>query len=723
MAEKIQQIAGTIEKIIFHNPENDFAVIQIIPDDGVFPVIATGTIPSPVVGQRVELLGRWVEHPKYGTQFAVEDFRAYAPSDDSALIKYLASDLIYGVGKVYARRIVEKFGAETLDIIINHPRRLTEVEGIGEERARRIHKAVKKAFTEQASLQKLAAMLFEYGFGPGTIRRIWRRYGEGAVEVVSKNPYLLAEEVWGIGFSTADKIARKSGISPDDPRRIAAGIVHILQRAADDGHCFLQRGELIPAAANLLEVDQPLVEEILGQSCAVEKLICDGERVYLPKFYNAEVEVARRVAELLAEPPGKEIHFAMAESLFNLACRELGVQYTDEQREAIIGALSGKMLIITGGPGTGKTTIVRAILFGAKQLKWGVELAAPTGRAAKRLSETTGHPARTIHRLLGFNPGIGRFEHNPDDPLDADLVILDEVSMVDLELFLNFLRALKPRTRLVLVGDADQLPSVGPGAVLSDLIRSGKIPVVRLTKILRQDEHGLIVSNAHRILRGQMPIIRNDPRDDFFFSRREDPITAQNLIADLVCERIPRRFGFDPVEDIQVITPMHKGRCGARELNRILRERLNPLAAATDFPFAPGDKVMQTANNYDLGVFNGEIGRVAEIDPESARIVVEYDFGRVVYDRMYWDQLQLAYAVTVHKSQGSEYPAVVMPILTEHYIMLTRNLLYTAVTRAKKLIVLVGTHKALAIAVRNNRQMERYTALAERLADMLSETE
>jgi len=719
MVKKSEHISGSIGRIIFRNSETDFAVLQIIPDNEIIPFIATGTIPNPVVGQTVELFGHWVEHSKYGKQFQFEDFKVSAPKGTNAMIKYLSSDLIRGIGKVYAERIAKRFGENTIDIILHHPERLEEIEGIGKMRAKKIAESVRKAYSEQASLQRLAVFLFEHNFGKGTVRRIWRRYGESALDVVKQNPYILAEEVWGIGFATADKLAQSSGIAPDDPRRISAGIFYTLRRAADDGNCYLPADELVERASKILSAEKNLVEKVLKQSASVEKIIRDGDKIYIPKFYSAEEEVSRILADIVSVPPKKQIHPAMAESLFNLAQRELDFQYTDEQKRAIIGALTKKAIIITGGPGTGKTTIVNSILFGVKKLEWKVELAAPTGRAAKRLSETTHHHASTIHRLLKFNPGITKFEMDRANPLDIDMLILDEVSMVDIELFWRVLTALPSDSRLVLVGDADQLPSVGPGAVLSDMIKSKRIETVRLTRIMRQDEHGLIVRNAHNILRGKMPIIRNDAQDDFFILTKEDPQQAQESIIELVCERIPKKYRLDPVSDIQVITPMHKGRCGALELNRLLRQKLNPNSSRSRLPFAVGDKVMQIANNYDLSVFNGEMGIVIATDESKGQIAVKFDIGERIYDISFWNQLHLAYAITVHKSQGSEYPVVVMPILTEHYIMLARNLLYTGITRAKKLLVLVGSKKALSIAVHNNRQMLRYTDLARRIAEKI----
>jgi len=717
MDEKFRQISGTIEKIVFHNPETLFAVISLIPDGEIMPIIVVGEIPNPKVGQHLTVLGKWVEHKQYGRQFVIEKFEVSAPKSDDAMIRYLSSDLIKGIGPIYAARITKKFGSKCIDIILNNPERLTEVEGIGKKRAKMIAEAVRRAFSEQAALQRLAALLFDYGFGIGTVKKIWRKYGDKAFEIVKNNPYLLAEEVWGIGFATADSIARAQGIAADDPRRVEAGILYALQNSADDGHCFLPKYELVKSAAAILEVDEEKVESMLTNLVIKEKVIADDDRIYLPWLHVAETSSADIIASLMSGEG--RVHITMAESLVNEAQRELGIDYTDEQRRACVDAFLKKVLVITGGPGTGKTTILKAIIFMAKRLGISVKFAAPTGRAAKRLEEATGESAQTIHRLLKYNPGLEKFEYNRSNPLPVDMLILDEVSMVDVVLFWRVLQAMPMGGNLVLVGDADQLPSVGPGMVLRDLIASKVVPVVRLTKIMRQSEEGLIVLNAHRVLKGFMPIVRNKPDDDFFMEVKTEPEDAQRSVVDFVTKRIPKRFGFDPVREIQVITPMHKGRCGARELNEILRDRLNPNARSSNLPFAVGDKVMQITNNYELGVFNGELGIVKATNGED-EIIVSFDFGDVVYDSSYFNQLQLAYAITVHKSQGSEYEAVVLPLLTEHYVMLARNLLYTAITRARKLLVVVGTYKALAIAVRNDRPVKRYTALAERIAKVLA---
>ncbi len=540
--------------------------------------------------------------------------------------------------------------------------------------------------------------------------------------MVRENPYLLAEEVWGIGFSKADAIARGIGFSTDDPRRVAAGIIHVLRRAADDGHCFLHRDDLINTAGALLGVDRALVEDVLSEAASVEKVISEDDRIYLTSLHSAETDVARMLAEIATAPAGQKVSLPMAESLFNEVQRESEIQFTGEQRQAIIGAISEKVMVITGGPGTGKTTIIRAILRCAKRLRWDVRLAAPTGRAAKKLEEKTSYRAQTIHRLLKFNPGLGKFEHSHQNPLDTDMLILDEVSMIDIDLMRYILSSLRPGARLLLVGDADQLPSVGPGAVLRDIIASRRIKTTKLSQIMRQDEHGLIVRNAHRILHGKTPFWRNHPDDDFFFLERQDSSATQTSVIDLVCRRIPRRYNLDPAQDIQVITPMHKGKCGVRELNALLSEKLNPQAKrTTTMPFAVGDRVMQTTNNYDIGVFNGDIGVVIATDEDKREIVVRFPETDATYDSSFWGQLVQAYAITVHKSQGSEYPAVVMPLLTEHYIMLARNLLYTAITRAQTLIVIVGSRKALEIAVRNNKPMCRNTALAERIREFLDD--
>lgn len=718
MNNKLEHISGTVHRIIHFNPDTLFSVAQILPENAILPVIIIGEFEELKPGQLVEVWGKWENHPNWGRQFKVQNIKALIPKTQEGLIKYLSSDLIEGIGQVYAQKIVEKFGNETIDIILHRPKELLKVGGIGEKRAKKIVDAVKKAFEQHESFQRLAAMLFELGFGSGMIRRIWKRYGESAPDVVEQNPYLLAEEVWGIGFLTADKLAQKLGIAPDDPRRLMSGLAYTLSRASDDGHCFLPKTELLASSSKILCVEQNILEPILADAVQQGKIILDGEKGYYPKLYRLELNSAELLSSLLSIEPDKTVSVPMAESLLTEAQRDFAIFYTTEQKRAIIGALTGKAIIITGGPGTGKTTVIRAIVSAAKKLKLNVSLSAPTGRAAKRLEEATNHPAQTIHRLLKYNPGTNGFEFNSSHPLDADIVIVDEFSMVDIELFAHLLSAVPPTARIVFVGDANQLPSVGPGYVLGDLIESQKIPTVRLDKIIRQDEHGLIVQNAHRVISGRDVIFRNNPKDDFFVLEQENPQEAQKAIVELVSSRIPKKFNLDPVEDIQVISPMHKGRCGAAELNLLLSRKLNPVEKVEKFPFKKNDKVMQIANNYELGIFNGEIGRVEEFDISKGIMFVRFPIGVIAYEREYWDQLQLAYAITIHKSQGSEYPAVVMPIMTEHYIMLARNLLYTGITRARKLLVIVGSKKALAIAVRNTRTTKRWTALAQRLKEI-----
>ncbi len=707
-----EHIEGTVEKVIYYNSENDFSVLQI--KIGKRLVSATGCIKNPCVGQYLELWGKWTVHKEYGRQFSFERVKVHVPIEKNALIKYLSSELISGIGEHYAKKIVEHLGENAIRIILQNPEKLRNIDGIGKKRAQIIGESVKTAFEEQQTLQLLATKLLPYGFGTGTVRRIYNRYKDAALDVVERNPYLLCEEVWGIGFATADGIARASGVEFADERRIAAGLLHVLKTAQDDGHCYLPREILMQNAAQVLGVAEKTVSEVIDNIAATGKIHIDETRIYNNQLFAYEEEAAELLVEFANTPVAKKVDVDEAEVLLGDICKKLAIKYTFEQVQAVVGALTQKIYIITGGPGTGKTTIVDAVIKCARKLNLHVTLAAPTGRAAKRLSEATDHPAATIHRLLAFRPNSNIDAAMPQQ-LDGDFIVVDEVSMVDLELFHALLKSVKRGSRLLLVGDSDQLASVGAGAVLADLIECGKIPNTRLSKIMRQGAFSQIVAHAHDIIAGNVPVVRNNTSDDFFMQFVDDADQAQSAVVELVVERIPRKFGFDPHTDIQVISPMHKGKCGAIELNRLLRAKLNPSAANFDNVFAVGDKIMQIANNYELGVFNGEVGTVLAVDSKSREVVVRFDDAEKRYDSTAQQQLRLAYAITVHKSQGSEYPAVVLPLNTEHFIMLERNLLYTAITRAKKLLVIVGSRKAFEIAVRRVSSSKRYTNLAARI--------
>lgn len=718
MEAKSKTLSGTVESVIFYNQENSFTVLNFVSDNDKTSIIAVGEIPNIHEGLHLKISGNWTKHKKYGKQFTIESFEASHPKGNNALEKYLSSNLIDGIGPKYARKIVNCFGDKTIEIILDEPEKLREVSGIGKKRAKTIAESVRKAYTEQKSLQDLSRFLFGYGFNIGLIKRIWHKYDDKAINIIKRNPYRLAEDVWGIGFATADKIGRAMKLPEDHPERIVAGLFHILSRAKDDGNCFLTRELLVPRTEELLDIDRKDVEQSLDKATSDECIIQENDRIYPPNLYAAEVQSAEILSHLLAAKPSKHFSLPIAESYLNEIQKNTRINYTAEQRKAIIQAITSKVVVITGGPGTGKTTIVKGILRIAQKLKLRVDLAAPTGRAAKRLEETTSHRARTIHRLLHFNPGLRTFEYNRQNALKIDMLVVDEVSMVDILLFRNLLSAIPYQGRLVLVGDSNQLPSVGPGAVLRDLINSESMPVVRLNRIMRQSKHSLIVRNAHRVLKGNIPVVNNHTDDDFFISYRDDSDKARQTVIDLVTKRIPRAYGYDPVKDIQVITPMHKGRCGAKSLNAFLRESLNKNHLNLGLPFSVGDKVMQIANNYDLDVFNGDIGIVSGIIDRD-KIAVRFDGRDVVYESDIYGQLTLAYAVTIHKSQGSEYPVVVLPIMTEHYVLLARNLLYTAITRAEKLLVIVGSRKAIIVAVNNSKPMKRSTMLANRLRELI----
>ena len=649
-------LEGTLERVVFANPENGWTVVRLAVSGQSEPVTAVGNFHSLQPGESLRLHGSWIQDPKYGRQFRAASYAAIAPATLGGIQRYLGSGLIHGIGKVMAKRLVAAFGLETLEVIEHQPGRLAEVGGIGPKRRAEI----RRAFLEQREIKEVMVFLQSYGVGTGHALRIFKRYGTDSMRVLRENPYRLAIDIHGIGFKSADKIAAALGTPKDAPQRMEAGVLHLLAEGADRGHLFLPEGRLLAEGS-----------EMLGAA---------------PEPIGAAVE---------------RLDLAPA------------------QREAIRQGLTSKLLVITGGPGTGKTTLVRGIVEILEKKGQKILLAAPTGRAAKRLSEATGGEAATIHRLLEWNAQTRAFDRNRERPLACDLLIVDEASMLDTLLAHHLLRALPDDGRLILVGDVDQLPSVGPGSVLADLIRSDAVEVVRLTEIFRQAERSLIVVNAHRINQGQMPVVESvDSDGDFFFFERREPEEVVDTICQLVARRIPAGFKLDPLEQIQVLTPRNRGPLGTEALNARLRDLLNPEGEAVTRggqTLRVGDKVMQVRNNYDLEVFNGDIGRVAEIDAVDQLVRVTFDGRAVVYDFASLDELVLSYACSIHKSQGSEYPCVVIPLHTTHYLMLQRNLLYTAVTRARRLAILVGEERALRIAVGNRKTRERFTRLAERL--------
>ncbi len=724
------RLSGQIEHVTFTNEETGFTIAKVKVPGRYEPVTVVGTLLVPTPGEVLEMTGEWMNHPRFGEQFKVEQFTTKVPATVHGIVKYLGSGMIKGLGPVMADRIVDRFGKRTLDVIEKDIGRLAEVQGVGEKRIAMIG----AAWEAQREIRDVMVFLQSHGVGTGFAAKIFRRYGSRSVAVVRENPYRLATDLAGVGFVTADRIAVNIGIPPTAPMRVEAGILYVLQHLADEGHTYHPRGLLIERCGEILKVDAAAIEQGLRGLQADRRIVIEPagsgnalegspeDAVYLTTYHLCETTIAHRLKALLEVPRG--LRRVDAETAGPWVQERLAIRLSDTQSAALKAAIDHKVMVITGGPGTGKTTIVNAVLKIFERVSARVLLAAPTGRAAKRLYEATGREARTIHRLLEYSPQKGGFQRDEEAPLDCDLLVVDETSMVDTILMHHLVKALPLTAACILVGDVNQLPSVGAGNVLGDIIDSGAVPVARLTEIFRQAERSRIVVNAHRINAGQMPESALDSEDvpqDFYFIEQEDPERVLSTILELARNRIPRRFGFDPLDQIQVMTPMHKGVVGASNLNRRLQEVLNPGeggVARGDRVFRVNDKVMQVRNNYDKDVFNGDIGRIAAISNEERELMVLVDGREVTYDFGELDELVHAFAVSVHKAQGSEYPAVIFPVLTQHYILLQRNLIYTALTRARKLAVIVGTRKALAIGIRNARTDQRYTRLAERLRQM-----
>lgn len=717
-----ETLDGTLERFIYRDAESHFTIARFAVAGDPLGVTVVGELVNLTEGVPLRLHGQWVQDRKWGRQFRISTYQLQTPETVVGIERFLGSGLIPGIGPELARRMVEKFGIDTLEVIGSAPARLTEVSGIGESRASKIA----EAWSAQRHVQDVMVFLRGHGVSPGFAARIVKRYGKDAINVVRDNPYRLAREVWGIGFRTADGIAQKLGIARDADSRVEAGLLHVLDENLEQGHLHLPDAALVAETSELLGVALPRVEERLGALVASglavrEVLGSRGSCSALPWAHAAEVETAAMLAELVRTPTRFiDLDVDAAVSAFEVVT---GMELAPQQRRAVQAALLDKCVVITGGPGVGKTTIVKAITHLGRLGKRTVALAAPTGRAAKRLGEATGVEALTIHRLLEYQPQSQSFQRCKVNPLEADLIVVDEASMIDLTIFHALLGALKSTAQLVLVGDIDQLPSVGAGAVLADVIASEAATVIRLTEIFRQAAESRIVVSAHQINDGQVPDLSTPSEtSDFYFINREDPEAARATVVELVAERIPARFGFDPTSAVQVLTPMHRGELGTQALNQALQARLNPAGAGApeltrgDRVFRRGDKVMQLRNDYDRGVYNGDIGVISAIATDDGTARVDFGDGRVAdYERNELDQLVHAYAVSVHKSQGSEYPAVVLPVSTQHFMMLQRSLLYTAVTRGKRLVVLVGSAKAVATAVRNAAARQRYTWLAERL--------
>jgi len=722
----LAELQGQIERITYINEENGFTIARVKVYGQRDLVTIVGNLMAPSPGEILKMKGEWTNHPKFGEQFKIVHYKSAVPASVYGIQKYLGSGLIKGIGPVMAKRIAKKFGKETLDIIENEIEKLAEIDGIGKKRIGMI----KTAWDTQKDIRQVMLFLQTHGVSSGYATKIFKQYGQASIQVVKENPYRLATDIFGIGFITADVIADKLGFDKNSELRAEAGILYVLHQLADEGHVYYPYEPLVAKCQEILQVDRDVIVKAfstiaLNKQIVIEDLNeeIDGfeennKAVYLAKFHLCETSITTHLKTLVNV--SKSIRRINSEKAIEWVQEQLAITLADKQVEAVKSTVRDKVMVITGGPGTGKTTIINTILKIFSKLKVRIMLAAPTGRAAKRMSEATGHQAKTIHRMLEYSIQKGGFQKNDEHPLNCDLLIIDEASMIDTILLHHLLKAIPSKATFILVGDVNQLPSVGAGNILKDIIASGAVPVVELNEIFRQAKESLIIVNAHKINSGEFPYLKPSEKklDDFYFIEQEDPDEVLNIILELTTTRIPKRFRFDPVEDIQVLTPMHRGTVGAGNLNTELQKALNPREGGVlrgNRNFRVKDKVMQIKNNYDKEVFNGDIGRIKRIDLENQEVVICFDGRDVDYDYPDLDEIILAYAVSVHKSQGSEYPVVVIPIVTQHYILLQRNLIYTAVTRGRKLVVLVGTKKALAIAVKNDKTQKRFTYLKNRL--------
>jgi exodeoxyribonuclease V alpha subunit len=719
-----EEIAGLVERVTFFNPGTGFAVLRVHVRGERDPVTVLGSLPSVNAGEWLTADGWWVRDKEHGLQFKAKILKTIPPTTSEGVERYLASGFVKGIGPVLAKKLVASFGADVLGVIGDNPAKLETVGGIGPKRRERIA----HAWQESMQIREIMLFLHSHGVSTGRAVRIYKTYGEQAIEKVRDNPYTLAKDIYGIGFATADQIAHSVGIPKDSQNRARAGIDHVLLGATSVGHCALPLEKLKVAAVKLLAVPEAAIEQALSQMLTGGSLLLeeiDGEPlIFMPHLRRAEDGIAakvRRLATAQVAYPAIDFEKAIA------WCEQrTGKTLAPSQREALTTVLTNRVAIITGGPGVGKTTLVNSILLILRAKRVKCLLCAPTGRAAKRLTETTGLEAKTIHRLLEVDPATGRFVRNEDKPLECDLLIVDETSMVDVLLMHALLRALPKDAGLIMVGDVDQLPSVGPGNALRDLIESGVVPVVRLTEVFRQAASSKIITNAHLIRQGQMPELRTaESGSDFYFVERDTPEEIAATLIKLIQDRMPKRLRLDPIRDIQVLCPMNRGSVGVRELNTALQGALNPArpgepaAERFGWRFQVRDKVIQTENDYKKEVFNGDIGTIEKIDPVEQELSIRFDDRLVKYDFGELDEVSLAYAVTIHKSQGSEFPAVVMPVAMQHFMLLQRNLIYTGITRTKQLLVLVGQKKALGIAVRNDQSRKRYSGLLSSLGSRL----
>ncbi|RKU26540.1 ATP-dependent RecD-like DNA helicase [Candidatus Poribacteria bacterium] len=772
----METLNGILERIVFENPDNGYTIGRFSARGHSELITIVGNLASVYAGESLILKGEWVNNPKYGRQFQIDKYETILPANIAGIKKYLGSGLIKGIGPKMASRIVNKFGMDTIDVIEQEPDKIAGVEGIGRKRVRMIQ----DAWEEQREIKNVMLFLQSHNVSTAHAAKIFKTYQNEAIQIVTENPYRLADDIYGIGFVTADTIAQKLGMSKDDPHRVQAGIKYVLSQKADDGHVFQHGKELSEACQDMLELDDQAIEKgiyalrineeiILSDESGQAELLIENSNfnsitenstlgllsesqpdyieivendvmdenpeineipiipeegaIYLAPFFYAEMGITNQFQRLLSNGRIDTKQLDIDSKLDNLQ-HEMGIEFASQQREAIHTAVTERTMILTGGPGTGKTTTTVGMIRMFESLGNSIVLAAPTGRAAKRLSETTGREAKTIHRLLEFSPQDNGFKRNRENPLEADVVILDEMSMVDIVLMNRLMQAVPTDASLILIGDTDQLPSVGAGNVLNSLIQSMKIPIVKLTEIFRQAQQSMIVTNAHLINTGEFPKLSGPKDRNFFFIESDDDEESVELITTLISKRLPKHYNYHPIDDIQLLCPMRKGSLGSENLNQQLQEVLNPNAEQAVrgwHTFRVGDKVMQIRNNYDYDVYNGDIGRIAGIDQVEKTVKVRFPEKIVAYDMADLNELVLAYATTIHKAQGSEYPAVVIPIHTQHYLMLQRNLLYTGITRAKERVIIVGTKQALGICIRNNQVMERNSYLAERLNNQLIE--
>ena len=703
----MEKLRCTIEHIVYQNPDNGYSVMRVSEGMALECHTIVGIFQGVGIGMTIVVNGEWKNNPKFGRQFAVESWHEELPATVKGIEAYLSSGLIKGIGPKYAKRIVKAFGVDTFTILDYAPERLLEVDGIGKSRMEKI----RKSWDENKTISDIMMFLQGHGISPAYAVRIYKQYGDASIDKVRENPYALADDVFGIGFKMADQIASSFGYEKTDLGRCKAGVVYTLGQMASEGHCYADRAQLFGKSMEILEVGEEYIDEALNHLTFEQGVICEDDNYFLPMYYHCEQGVAGRIKNLLEHPDKNCV-----EPDIERISQKAGIEYDDVQKEAIRTSIGSKFMVLTGLPGTGKTTTVLGIIKAFEYMGKEILCAAPTGRAAKRMSEATGKEAKTIHRLLEYNPENG-FARNDKNTLDGDVLIVDESSMIDIVLMNSLMKAVPKKMRVILVGDIDQLPSVGAGNVLRDIIDSKVVPVVRLTRIFRQALTSRIVTNAHKVNRGEMPDMSNGKDADFFFIRQDDAEQAAKDIVNIVKERIPKAYGYN-INDIQVLTPMKNGAVGTNNLNIILQEAINPegeFIQSGQFRYRKGDKVMQIKNNYDKNVFNGDVGTVVSIDAEDKSMSVLFDKEPVLYESGDMNELTLAYACTIHKSQGSEYPVVVMPLMMSHYIMLQRNLVYTGITRAKKICILVGESKAVAMAVRNQTVLKRNTRLKERL--------